>query len=252
MPPRKSAPKTIAKVVSIDTADRAAVLARRDELFHSFADRVPEIAASIKHRLPPCFELDDLISTGYEGLLRAATTYRNVQEPGYAQPVPFAAHAYRIVHGFMINTVRRRHWKDAMAESFVESPTDDRRSTVSEAFATGWAQQQETALRVASQPDREAEIDAADLHARIAAAVGKLPPRLQKLIELYYSEGQSMQEIADSFGVNCSRISQLHTKAMGQLRQILRKPAPKKPMGQARIEDLPPQWQEIIRKLLSA
>lgn len=268
MPPRKSAPTTIAKVVSIDTADRAAVLARRDELFHSFAERVPEIAARIKQRLPSCFELDDLISAGYLGLLRAATTYRNYQLPGYSQPVPFASHAYQIVQGFILTSVRprSRNSRDSINnQPFSENPAAEQVLFNSEGNegAASYRGAVALAMQVATRHDREMDLDAAELHRRIAAAVAQLPGPLQQLIELYYSQEKTMLEISQAFGVNESRISQLHHRAIRQIHEILigvpvspderKKPrVPRKQMGKARLEDLPPEWQQLIRKLLSA
>jgi RNA polymerase sigma factor for flagellar operon FliA len=69
----------------------------------------------------------------------------------------------------------------------------------------------------------------AELQRRLTIAVGELPERLQLMLSLYYYEGLTMKEIGQVLGLSESRVSQLHTRAMKQLRCYLEQkdPAPK-------------------------
>ena len=53
------------------------------------------------------------------------------------------------------------------------------------------------------------------------SAVASLPPREQKVIALYYYGEVTMKEIGAEIGVNESRVSQLHARAIRRLRDQL-------------------------------
>ena len=53
------------------------------------------------------------------------------------------------------------------------------------------------------------------------AAIASLPPREQKVIGLYYYGEATMKQIGSEIGVNESRVSQLHARAIRRLRDAL-------------------------------
>ena len=69
------------------------------------------------------------------------------------------------------------------------------------------------------QPDRVYERE--EMKARIRAAIASLPPREQKVIGLYYYGEATMKQIGAEIGVNESRVSQLHARAIRRLRDAL-------------------------------
>jgi hypothetical protein len=56
---------------------------------------------------------------------------------------------------------------------------------------------------------------------RVRAAIGSLPQREQKVIALYYYAEATMKQIGAEIGVNESRVSQLHARAIRRLREAL-------------------------------
>jgi RNA polymerase sigma factor for flagellar operon FliA len=52
----------------------------------------------------------------------------------------------------------------------------------------------------------------------LAAAIGSLSDREKIVVTLYYFEGLTLAEIGDILGVTESRVCQIHTKAVNQLR----------------------------------
>jgi RNA polymerase sigma factor for flagellar operon FliA len=56
---------------------------------------------------------------------------------------------------------------------------------------------------------------------RVCAAIALLPPREQKVISLYYYGEATMKQIGAEIGVNESRVSQLHARAIRRLRDAL-------------------------------
>jgi RNA polymerase sigma factor for flagellar operon FliA len=56
---------------------------------------------------------------------------------------------------------------------------------------------------------------------RIRAAISSLPPRERKVIGMYYYAEATMKQIGAAIGVNESRVSQLHARAVQRLRKAL-------------------------------
>jgi hypothetical protein len=55
----------------------------------------------------------------------------------------------------------------------------------------------------------------------VRAAISALPAREQKVVGLYYYGEATMKEIGAAIGVNESRVSQLHARAIRRLRESL-------------------------------
>jgi RNA polymerase sigma factor (sigma-70 family) len=83
----------------------------RQALIENHLALVPPIARRVHRRLPPSFDLDDLIGCGYVGLVDAAARYRPREHGG----APFSAFARRRIHGAIVDSVRRRAWVENTA-----------------------------------------------------------------------------------------------------------------------------------------
>ena len=68
-------------------------------------------------------------------------------------------------------------------------------------------------------PDRAYE--EREVRDRVRAAIASLPPRERKVIGLYYYREATMKQIGAEIGVNESRVSQLHARAVQRLRKAL-------------------------------
>jgi len=64
-----------------------------------------------------------------------------------------------------------------------------------------------------------------EMRDRVRTALERLPAREQRIIRLYYFEEATMKQIGTAIGVNESRVSQLHARAITRLRQALESPA---------------------------
>jgi RNA polymerase sigma factor for flagellar operon FliA len=60
-----------------------------------------------------------------------------------------------------------------------------------------------------------------ELRQRLSSAVDDLPEKERLVISLYYVDELTMKEIGSILGVNESRVSQIHSKAVGRLRTNL-------------------------------
>ncbi len=151
------------------------------------------IATRISASLPSSFELDDLIGSGHLGLVKAAARYRPSAHGG----TPFSAYARPVIHGAIIDSVRRRAYVEATrpSASLVADPL--------------------------SLPDFEGALDRHAEARRLAAAIAELPARQARLIRLHYVGGKRLKAIGPLLRVGKSRASQLHMEAVRALRTRL-------------------------------
>lgn len=83
------------------------------------------------------------------------------------------------------------------------------------------------------EPDAQYEIE--ELRATLAQAINRLSEREKMVLTLYYYEGLTLAEIGQVLGVTESRVCQIHTKAILQLRaKLLDQPGDRPDMVAAR------------------
>ena len=73
-----------------------------------------------------------------------------------------------------------------------------------------------------AQPDPATGVEDEETRGMLADAINDLSEREKVVLTLYYFEGLTLAEIGDILGVTESRVCQIHTKAVGQLRTHLR------------------------------
>jgi RNA polymerase sigma factor for flagellar operon FliA len=76
-------------------------------------------------------------------------------------------------------------------------------------------------LADAASSDPAAELEGQEMRGMLAAAINSLTEREKIVVTLYYFEGLTLAEIGEILGVTESRVCQIHTKAVGQLRMNL-------------------------------
>jgi RNA polymerase sigma factor for flagellar operon FliA len=213
-----------------------------DDLARRYLVRVIAHAKRLARRLPPHIALNDLISAGLLGVVEGFLRF----DPDRAETLD--AYLDHRIRGALLDELRRadpltraqrgftRHLgrasraasnepggvndeslAKALGLSLAELRT--RVSQVNVAMAihgTGCADRVEDE---ALTPD--AEVSARQEHRLLSAATGSLPAREREVLRLYYEEGQTFREIGGSLGVSESRVSQLHTRAIQNLRAIL-------------------------------
>lgn len=191
--------------------------AKRDERVEAHLNLVPPIARLLARRLPPSFDLDDLIAAGNIGLLHAATHF------SVKRGVAFPVYARHCIRGAILQSIRRAQYRDSTHEELVEC---------------GFDNQEFAARHIGRSPVEPAvviEFPDYSLRRRIDEAIAGLSPRLREVIELYYSREQlTFAEVAErvrgrSSGAivkfHAERASQLHNEAIRVLREVLKEAA---------------------------
>ena len=172
------------KITSIEEAGRRReVLAHRDQLVTEHLPLVAAIAKSVHRNLPPQFELDDLIQTGYFALVRVATRYRPKDHNG----CPFSAYARHRIRGAMLDSTKRGRYVEQTRESIDSIPSA---GSVAEALVVSTEKRLLLGAlkRHSTEARGEAAIDRAELLKRLDVAITRLSTRQQKLIRRYYRE----------------------------------------------------------------
>lgn len=174
------------------TADLVPRWAERDRLVRDHLNLVRSIASRLLLALPPCYDIDDLIGVGNLALLAAAESFR----PNDFLGVPFGAYARHRVRGAMLDIARRSQLRERTMPPLEGVPEGS------------------------YLPVPEELVDQAREIARVRVAIGRLPAREQRIINLHYA-GEAFKQIARVLGLSESRISQLHKEALEALRSDL-------------------------------
>jgi RNA polymerase sigma factor for flagellar operon FliA len=213
---------------------------------------VESLARRMASTMPHSIDLGDLVQDGVLGLIDAANRFDE------ARGIKFETFAERRVRGAMIDALRRDAWPRGVrrVRRELEAAREQlRRELGAEPSLADLAQRvgsdvqrlERTILRISTiestSPMANLEtIDSATLPAvlvpseplsphrvfeqtetrdRVRQALATLPERERKIISLYYFEEATMKQIGSAIGVNESRVSQLHARAILRLKQAL-------------------------------
>jgi RNA polymerase sigma factor FliA len=202
--------------------------------------------------MPHSIELSDLVQDGMLGLIDAACRFDE------ARGIKFETFAERRVRGAMIDALRRDAWprgvrrqrreieaareelrrelgaEPSLADLAARVGSDEARlgrtivriNTIEQTSPLSAGDHVDGAsLPPALVPSEPAAPDKAyetrEVRERVRAAISSLPARERKVISMYYYAEATMKQIGMAIGVNESRVSQLHARAVQRLRKAL-------------------------------
>ncbi len=211
---------------------------------------VKAIAAGIRRNLPAHVDLEDLVQAGALGLLDAARKY------DAGKKVLFETYAKYRIRGAILDSLRGADWASrglrkrqkemeavtrTLAAELGRMPTEIEvaarmgidlkrvRKVLTAVDAMGFPHQRsatEVTIRSEAmadpcrQPDRLCA--SAHLQELLVSAMTELPHRSRTIIELYYRQEMTMREIGNRFGINESRVSQIHKRSLELIAASLR------------------------------
>ena len=214
---------------------------------------VEALARRMAASMPTSIDIGDLVQDGVLGLIDAAHRFDE------ARGIKFETFAERRVRGAMIDALRRDAWprgvrrqrreldaarealrrelghEPSMADLAARVGSDEKRLSrtivrihtieSTSPLATG-EHTDESSLPPALVPSEPDSPDVAyqktETRDRVRAAIQALPVRERRVIGLYYYGDVTMKQIGAEIGVNESRVSQLHARAIRRLRESLR------------------------------
>lgn len=137
----------------------------RDALIRNNLGLVVHLAEQLAKKLPPEFELDDLIGWGNIGLVRAANRFDRTLG------VPFGAYACIRIRGAMLDSMRRHRY---------EEQTRPRIPRLARARLAAQAPRVDETLMARQQRNGQSR--------RLRAAIAELPQRSREIVEQFYAE----------------------------------------------------------------
>jgi RNA polymerase sigma factor for flagellar operon FliA len=215
--------------------------------YHQLLPLVRRIAIRVARHVPRTITVADLVGYGWVGLMEA------YQRADPAMPTEeFRAYASYRVRGAMLDHLRKvdpttrelrrasrrvahaihdltqalgRQPEEEEIADALELTLEDYRATLARIQAGGMARLElldfddvEVAAPGETADDR---VGRKEMCAAVTEAIEGLPPRLARILALYYQEDCTLREIGDLLGVTESRVSQLHTEAMHRLRAAI-------------------------------
>lgn len=213
---------------------------------------VEALARRMASSMPHSIDIGDLVQDGVIGLIDAANRFD--EDRG----IKFETFAERRVRGAMIDALRKDAWprgvrrqrreleaaretlrrelgcEPSLADLAAKVGSDEKRlsrtivrintieSTSPLANADHTVEANLPAALLPSEPERpDAAYERSQVEGRVKAAIESLPRREQTVIGLYYYGEVTMKQIGHEIGVNESRVSQLHARAIRRLRDAL-------------------------------
>ncbi len=242
---------TASKRAISPVSKQAEETARRDALIMEHMTLVSAIAAHVQRSLPVHIELDDLVHAGMMGLFDAAVKYQADKK------VAFSTYAKHRIRGAILDSLRQLDWasrdlrkrykqmecvKANLTAKLQREPTETEIASAMGLDAKRWRslmvdfrslgnaaaqargereeqQNMEMPCTPAQNPDRV--FARSELREKLISAMGALPARYRKVVELYYHNEMTMKEIGDLLGVNESRVSQIHKSALERMHVAL-------------------------------
>ena len=213
---------------------------------------VESLARRVAASMPHSIELGDLVQDGMLGLIDAACRFDE------GRGIKFETFAERRVRGAMIDALRRDAWprgvrrqrrqleaareelrrelgaEPSLADLAARVGSDETRlgrtivriNTIESTSPLSAGENVDgatlPAALVPSEPQApDKAFEEKEVRDRIRAAIASLPPRERRVVALYYYAEATMKQIGAEIGVNESRVSQLHARAVQRLRKAL-------------------------------
>src|SRR5438874_3343674 len=253
--------------------DRSPMVEREHDRVIGSLPFVESLARRMASTMPHSIDLGDLVQDGVLGLMDAAHRFDE------GRGIKFETFAERRVRGAMIDALRRDAWprgvrrvrreleaareelrrelghEPSMADLAARVGSDEKRLSrtivrihtieATSPLATGEHMDESSlpTVLVPSEPDApDTAYEKAETRDRVRAAIASLPERERKVIGLYYYGEVTMKQIGAAIGVNESRVSQLHARAIRRLRTALGE------MGSQQVAEMRKAFAEFAAK----
>jgi RNA polymerase sigma factor for flagellar operon FliA len=229
----------------------------RNQLIEHYSPFVKYVAGRVMSGLPRHFDEDDLTSYGIIGLIDAIERFepdRNLRFETYAIPrikgaiidelrsidwvprsVRSKARAVEQAVTHLETTLRRSPTEAEVAEELEMTSADFHTAmrkissagvmALDEVLRSGSGDRADRSTLGESLPDRSCgpvdTFEAKESRQALLDAVEAMPERERSVLTMYYYDGMTLTEIGSVLGVTESRVCQIHTKALRQLRSRL-------------------------------
>lgn len=224
----------------------------REELIIEYVPLVKLVSGRLSMYLGYTVEYDDLVSYGIFGLIDAIDKF------DYGKGIKFETYASLRIRGSILDQIRKMDWiprsvrqkQKQMEAAISKIESEANRIATDEEIAKelnismdeyfNWQGQTkitniasidefveqgievkafDTRKYAQNEPDRAYEQE--EVKELLASSLEKLTEKERMVVLLYYYEELTLKEISNVLEVSESRVSQLHTKALQKMKQIL-------------------------------
>lgn len=217
----------------------------RNQLAEHYLPLVKMVAGRLAISLPAHVDRDDLLSSGFFGLLDAIDRYDMERKN------KFETYAGVRIRGAMLDYLRSKDWLPVAIrqkirryeqtvyelENRLGRPANDEELAEELGVSAKELQNLESQISAATviplddylridtpasgEEGPTERLEKAELRDTLATAINRLPEKEKKVVALYYYEEMTLKEISLILQLSEARISQLHTKAVFRLRGYL-------------------------------
>lgn len=219
----------------------------RNEIAEHYLPLVKIVCGRLAVSLPQHLDKDDLLSSGFFGLLDAIDRF------DITRNIKFETYAGVRIRGAMIDYLRSKDWLPVsmrqkirrLEQTICQLETRLGRSATDEEIAAALEISVEELQKLITQsntatvipleeyyqtedaPDTKTtrSIELLELRETLAKAIERLPDKERTVVTLYYYEELTLKEISKILHLTEARISQLHTAAIMRMRGYLSKEA---------------------------
>lgn len=224
----------------------------RDELISLYWPLVRRVAGNMKKTMPAHVDIDDIVSMGTIGLIRAVENF------DLERGVKFETYAITTIRGSILDELRTQDWVPRSvrrrqrivdhARLEIENETGIDPSTEEVATHLGWSSDRVFHTESATEVGRQHSLDEADddgnsryehIEDRLGADPyalsaytaslrtfeqlwGRFTAQTQLILALHYYERATLSEVARITGIPEGRVSLVHTDAILLLRDFMR------------------------------
>ena len=228
----------------------------REKLLLQYLPLVRRVAGRMVGSLPRSIRLDDLISAGVMGLLSSLDNF----DPTLG--IKFETFAMNRIRGAMVDSLRELDWvprsvrqkarllertieelmqklmrvpEDAEIAEHLNIPLDEYLHMLDEVNVTVLLSLDDTfptqggegstlgdVTTDSSEPSHQERVEEKELRELLVSNLKSLPEQEKLVLALYYYEELTFKEIGDVLRLTESRVSQIHSKAVLQLRAAVR------------------------------
>jgi RNA polymerase sigma factor for flagellar operon FliA len=177
---------------------------------------VHQVVARFMRKLPANVDRGDLLAAGMYGLVTSLE--RNGGDDGDA----FAGYAKMRIRGAILDELRSQDWLSRRARWAANEQSEAYAGPVALVGLDDVNEAERSAsLADDAAPNALTLLESMGTRNELRAAVDQLPERERLIVAKHYFEGVRLKDIGKLLGVSEPRISQLHSRAIGRLRDLL-------------------------------
>jgi RNA polymerase sigma factor FliA len=229
----------------------------RERTIEELMPVIKHLAYKISYGFDDDMLVEDLVSAGVMGLLESLDRF------DASKNIKLNTFAYWRIRGSMLDELRRRDWIPKNTRSKAKRITEAIRDLESRlgrypeeteiakeldvnlqdylnmlkdfgslsvlsveelAEKTGLPADEITRYAMEEETDPEHHAELKDIERMLGKEIEKLSERQRQVLTFYYYEDMNMKEIAELLGITESRVSQIHSQALLNLRSRLKRP----------------------------